>query len=73
MHPDVLRAKWKLFRNELNQEWSELSSDDLDGIDGKRDNLVYLLENRYGYAHRRAEREVERVVSQFEEKLRRAS
>jgi uncharacterized protein YjbJ (UPF0337 family) len=73
MHQDVLRAKWKQFRNELNHEWSELSSDDLDGIDGQRDNLVYILENRYGYARRRAEREVERVVSQFEEKLRRAS
>ena len=43
MQPDVLRAKWKQFRNELNHEWTELSSDDLDGIDGKRDNLVYLL------------------------------
>ena len=73
MQPDVLRAKWKQFRSELNHEWTELSSDDLDGIDGKRDNLVYLLETRYGYARRRAEREVERVVSQFEDKLRRAS
>ncbi len=73
MHTDVLQAKWKQFCNELNHEWTELSSDDLAGIDGKRDDLVYLLENRYGYARRRAEREVERVVSQFEEKLRRAS
>ena len=73
MQPDVLRAKWKQYRNELNHEWTELSSDDLDGIDGRRDNLVYLLEVRYGYARRRAEREVERVVTQFEDKLRRAS
>ena len=73
MQPDVLRAKWKQFRNELNHEWTELSSDDLDGIDGKRDNLVYLLETRYGYARRRAEREVERVVTQFEDKIGRAS
>ena len=73
MQPDVLGAKWKKFRNELNYYWTELSPDDLDGIDGKRDNLVYLLETRYGYARRRAEREVERVVTQFEDKLRRAS
>ena len=73
MQPDVLRAKWKKFRNELNYHWTELSPDDLDGIDGKRDNLVYLLERRYGYARRRAEREVERVMTEFEDKLRRAS
>ena len=73
MRSDVLRAKWKQFRNELNYQWTQLSSDDLDGIDGRPDNLVYLLQRRYGYARRRAEREVERVVSEFEDKLRRAS
>jgi uncharacterized protein YjbJ (UPF0337 family) len=73
MHQDVLRAKWKHFRNEINDHWTELSSDDLDQINGRRDNLVILLESRYGYARRRAEREVERVVNEFEDKLRRAS
>jgi uncharacterized protein YjbJ (UPF0337 family) len=73
MHQDVLRAKWKHFRNEINDHWTELSSDDLDQINGLRDNLVILLESRYGYARRRAEKEVERVVTEFEDKLRRAS
>ena len=73
MHQDVLRAKWKHFRNEINDHWSELSSDDLDQINGRRDNLVVLLESKYGYARRRAEKEVERVVTEFEDKLRRAS
>ena len=73
MPSDVLRAKWKKFRNEVNYYWTQLSSDDLDGIDGRRDNLIGLLERRYGYARRRAEREVERVLTEFEDKLRRAS
>ena len=70
---DVLRAKWKQFRSEVNHNWTELSPDEVDGIDGKRDNLVCLLERRYGYARGRAEREVERVVTEFEDRLRRAS
>jgi uncharacterized protein YjbJ (UPF0337 family) len=73
MYRDVLRTKWKHFRNEINTHWAELSSDDLDRIDGRRDNLVLLLESKYGYARGRAEREVERVVTDFELKLRRAS
>ena len=73
MDHDVLWAKWKHFRNEINDHWTELSSDDLDQINGRRDNLVILLESRYGYARRRAEKEVERVVTEFEDKLRRAS
>ena len=73
MQSDVLRAKWKQFRNEVNYHWAQLSSDDLDRVDGQRDNLVYLLERRYGYARCRAEREVERVVNEFVDKLRKAS
>jgi uncharacterized protein YjbJ (UPF0337 family) len=73
MHLNVLEAKWKKFRNEINCQWTELSSDEVDGIDGRRDNLVILLQRKYGYARRRAEREVERVVTEFEDKLRRAS
>jgi len=73
MQQDVLRAKWKHFRTEINDHWAELSSDDLDQINGRRDNLVVLLESKYGYARRRAEKEVERVVTEFEDKLRRAS
>ena len=73
MQKDFLAAKWKLFRNEINYHWTQLSSDDLDGIDGRRDNLVGLLESKYGYARRRAEREVERVLTEFEDKLRKAS
>ena len=70
---DFLAAKWKQFRHEINYHWTQLSSNDLDGIDGRRDNLVDLLESKYGFARRRAEREVERVLTEFEDKLRRAS
>jgi len=73
MFKDVLRTKWKQFRNEIKLHWTGLSSDELDRIDGRRDNLVVLLEHKYGFARRRAEREVERVVTDFETRLRRAS
>jgi uncharacterized protein YjbJ (UPF0337 family) len=73
MQHDVLKIKWKHFRTEINYNWTELTSDDLDRINGRRDNLVSLLEHRYGYARRRAEKEVQRVIAEFEDKLRRAS
>jgi len=73
MQHDVPRRKWKQFRNEINIYWTELTSDDLDRINGRRDNLVLLLESRYGFGRPRAEREVEHLMSEFEDKLRRAS
>ena len=34
MQSDVLAAKWKQFRNEINYHWTELSPDEVDRVDG---------------------------------------
>jgi len=73
MIQDALKARWKHFRKELSYRWNELSSDDIDRIDGRRDDLVSLLETRYGFARIRAEKEVDAFVSEFEDRLRGAS
>ena len=70
---DILRDKWKQCKNELNYQWAQLTADELEQVDGQRDNLVILLEHRYGYTRRRAEKEVELFVTEFLDKLRRAS
>ena len=72
MHHDVLRTRWKQFRNELSFRW-QLTSDELDRVQGKRDHLVVLLEQRYGYARRRAEREVDLFVDEVVDRLSRAA
>jgi len=74
MQDDLFRTRWKKFRNEIHFYWSEFSSDEVEGIDGRGpQSLVFLLQSRYGYTKARAEREVERVLSEFEDKLKRAS
>jgi len=72
MYPDVLRTRWKQFRNELNYQWKQLTSDELDRVQ-ERDHLVVLLERHYGYARRRAEKEVDLFVNEFADRLRKAS
>jgi hypothetical protein len=42
MHLDVLAAKWKKFRKEIKYHWTQLSSDEVDYIDGRR-AYPYLL------------------------------
>jgi uncharacterized protein YjbJ (UPF0337 family) len=73
MKQDLLEARWKQVRKELDYQWNKLSSDELDQIDGKRDNFVFLLERRYGFARTRAEKEVDLFVEEFEARLRKAS
>jgi len=73
MQTDVLLERWKHLKTEINDHWTELGPDELDQVRGRREKLIHLLETRYGFARRRAEREVERVVTEFENKLRRAA
>lgn len=49
-------------RGKLRERWGKLTDDDLDGIEGKRDQLIGLLQKVYGQARE----EIERQVSHFE-------
>ena len=56
---DVMEGQWKQMRGKVRQWWGKLTDDDLDQIAGKKDQLVGKLQERYGYSHDRAMREVD--------------
>ena len=60
------QGDWRQQKGRLKEKWGELTDDDLDRIDGKRDQLLGVLQNRYGRAKDVAERE----VREFEDSLR---
>jgi len=41
---------WKQFKGRLKEAWGDLTDDDLDRLEGKRDQLEGLLEQRTGQA-----------------------
>jgi uncharacterized protein YjbJ (UPF0337 family) len=43
-----LQGDWKQVRCKLKERWRELSDDDIDRINGQRDQLVGTLQKRYG-------------------------
>ena len=55
---DVLAGKWKEIRGKAKQTWGKLTDNDLDRITGRFDELVGLVQQRYGYDKARAEKEV---------------
>ena len=58
MNSDVLQGKWKQVRGKAKEWWGNLTDDDLDVIDGNRDQLIGKLQERYGYSKDQAVREV---------------
>ena len=59
MNWDQIEGNWKQFKGHVKQKWADLTDDDLTAIEGKRDQLAGKLQERYGYAKERAERELD--------------
>ena len=71
MNKDILKGKWKQMRGNVKKWWGELTDDELDKIDGDYDKLCGLIQERYGYAQERAEKEIDRHLSDYERAARR--
>jgi uncharacterized protein YjbJ (UPF0337 family) len=67
MNRDVLQGKWREMRGKVKEQWGKLTDDDLDTIDGKREPLLGLLQQRYGYPREKAEEEYKRFADCWSE------
>jgi uncharacterized protein YjbJ (UPF0337 family) len=84
MNWDQLEGKWKQYTGSVKERWGKLTDDDLTLIRGKRDQLIGILQQRYGIAKQEAEAQVDeftrnmraatdKVASTTKETLRRAT
>lgn len=62
MNSDIAEGKWKQLKGKVQQAWGDLTNDDLDKMNGSREELVGKVQERYGYARERAEQEVDRFA-----------
>lgn len=67
MNETILEGKWKQFRGKVKEQWGRLTDDELDRIDGRRDQVVGLLQEKYGYSLERAEEEYDDFVDALED------
>lgn len=59
MNWQMVEGKWKQFKGQAKQRWGRLTDDDLDVIDGKRDELVGRLQSRYSKSREEVERDID--------------
>jgi uncharacterized protein YjbJ (UPF0337 family) len=65
MNEDVFAGQWKQMRGELKSWWGRLGDDDLEKVGGQKDQLIGLVQSKYGYVREHAEQEVERRLKEF--------
>ncbi len=62
---DVMVGKWKQVRGMVKQWWGKLTDNDLNRISGRYEELVGLIQERYGHTRDQAEKEVARFMEQL--------
>lgn len=67
MNEDILQGTWKQIRGKVQEQWGELTDDDLDKIQGKSDQMVGLLQKKYGYTREEAESQYNDFVSAMDD------
>ena len=59
MNWDMIEGKWNELKGKARAKWGKLTDDDLDVAKGNKDQLVGLVQEKYGKAKNEAEKEVE--------------
>ena len=58
MNWDQVKGDWKQYKGQIKEQWGELTDDEVDVINGRRDQLVGAIQKRYGLTKEEAENKV---------------
>jgi uncharacterized protein YjbJ (UPF0337 family) len=62
MNWDLIEGKWKQSMGKVKVKWGKLTDDDVTAVNGKRDQLVGKIQERYGLARDAAEKQVDEFI-----------
>lgn len=58
MNWDQIKGNWTEYKGKIKAKWGDLTDDDLDKMEGKRDELVGKIQQRYGLSKEEADQQV---------------
>lgn len=59
MNRQQIEGDWRQLSGKVHQQWAKLTDDDLAQIEGRTEQLVGRIQERYGIARERAESQVQ--------------
>lgn len=65
MNTHVLEGNWKQLQGNIKEQWGKLTDNDLTQIQGKRDKLEGVLQEKYGYSKNKAREEVDNYLDEL--------
>ncbi|MDY6983175.1 MAG: CsbD family protein [Pseudomonadota bacterium] len=65
MNEDIVKGKWKELRGKVRERWGKITGDDIDRLKGSSDELIGLLQQRYGYEREQAHKEIQEWAKRY--------
>lgn len=63
MNKDILKGKWNTYKGKIKEQWGRLTDDEIDQINGRRDQLVGKLQEAYGKTKEQAQQEIDEFLN----------
>jgi uncharacterized protein YjbJ (UPF0337 family) len=64
MNKDIIAGKWKEMKGSVKEQWGKLTDDEIDRAEGRAEQMVGLLQQRYGYSKDKAQEEYDRFLDE---------
>ena len=62
MNWDQLKGQWKQSKGKMREKWGKITDDDFEMIAGQRDQLIGVIQERYGIAKEEAQNQADTFV-----------
>ena len=62
MDNNIIKGNWAILKGKVQENWGNLTDDELAEINGKKDQLLGKLQKKYGYT----KEEAQHKIDQFE-------
>lgn len=59
MNWEQVKGHWKLLKGSVKRKWRDLTNDEINIVEGRRENLIGRLQAKYGYTKEEAEQEAD--------------
>ncbi len=60
---DRIEGNWKQFTGKVKEQWGKLTDDDIAKVNGNREQLEGMLQERYGYGKEQAKKNVDEFLT----------
>jgi len=59
MNWEQVKGHWKLLKGSVKRQWRDLTNDEINIVEGRREDLIGRLQATYGYTKEKAEQEAD--------------